>query len=141
MVHARRVLFALCLTALAGYTLAILSGAGFYGFLGAEQLAHPGGGLGGGLGAIALMMGGVLATGAMLTAFVFAMTLRRWGVARFAAPLPALAGSLGWGAWLWSGDPGDEAWLRVAVAISIACLAVCVASAAVGFPPAAREET
>ena len=141
MAQARRVLFALCRAALGVYTLAIGSGAGLYGVLAVDQLAEPTGGLGAGLGAAgALLMSALLSTGAVLSALVFAMTLRRWQVARLAAPLPALAGSTGWGAWLWSGDPGDEAWLWVALALSVSCFAVCAASAAVGFPSAARDE-
>lgn len=135
MLVARRALFLLGLGSLATYAFALLGGGIFYAALGAEQMSH-GHGLSAGLAIIGIFMGGVLGIGAMFTAGLFAMTLRRWPLARLLSPLPALAGTLGWGAWLWAGDPGDEPWLRIAAALSSACFAVSVASGVVGFPPA-----
>lgn len=71
---------------------------------------------------------------AMASASAFAISLWRVPLWRVVAPVPALLATAGFGAWLQSGDAGDEHWVRFALVFEAGALFVAVVAALMGFP-------
>ena len=140
--NVRSLLQWLSLVAVGVQTIGALGGAVFYAVLLRRIFAaHPDVplGLDGFAAAGALMFAvGCTVMGAV-SAALFVALWKRSRPARFVAPVPALVGAIGFAAWLLSGDPGDEAWVRVALVAEATLFAVCFAGSIV--PPGQPAST
>ncbi len=133
----RTLLHRLAVAALGAQVLGALAAAVFYVQMGrAVHAAHPDGSLGlDGLALAGAVVFVFLSLGAAaICGVVLALVALRDPLARALAPLPAVLGVLGFGAWLLSGDPGDEAAVRIALGVETAVLVTTAASALVGWP-------
>lgn len=138
----RTVLHGLAVAALGAQVVGALAAAAFYVSMGrAVVAAHPGGSLGlDGLALAGAVVFVFLSLGAAaLCGMVLALVALRDPLARALAPVPALLGLLGFGAWLLSGDPGDEAALRVALGVELGVFVTTAAAALAGWPSRGAE--
>lgn len=125
-----RVIHLLGLTTLVAQVVGGLGAFGFYAHLvvkltsGKEQLGLAGLAVAGYTMAMAVCLAFAAVSAAVLV--LAARRIRFW---RIAAPIPALAATVGLGIWLFSGDPGDEQWLQIAFAVEASALAIAIVAA------------
>ncbi len=134
-------LYRLGLATLALQVLGALGATSFYVYLVAEFTA----------GRVKLGLGGLAVAGyilaisvcmgfALISAFVFFFSMKRARFWRIAAPIPALAATVGFGVWLFSGDPGDEYWLQHAFAAEAGALVITIVAAILSPRPQHKSE-